>query len=195
MLKSLKNTARSVKTFISPTDRMRLLKQLPKNAICAEIGVWKGGFSQEILKTTSPKKLHLIDPWIFQSEFAERWYGGAIAKSQDDMDAIHDDVATKFKPFPQVIINRGTSADVFPQFDDHYFDWVYIDGNHYYEYVLEDLNHALKKVRPGGIIAGDDYTWGPEYDLPVTRAVHDFTVTNGLTQALRVIDTQFLIQI
>jgi len=44
-------------------NREELLKMLPKNAIIAEIGVDKGYFSEQIIKTTIPKKLHLIDCW------------------------------------------------------------------------------------------------------------------------------------
>jgi hypothetical protein len=49
---------------------------MSKGSVCAEIGVWKGDYSDLILTITSPKKLHLIDPWEFQSEFSERmWWG------------------------------------------------------------------------------------------------------------------------
>ena len=49
--------------------RAELLKRTPKDSICAEVGVWKGEFSKQILKRTSPRMLHLIDPWMFQPDF------------------------------------------------------------------------------------------------------------------------------
>ncbi|HIF08442.1 MAG TPA: hypothetical protein EYQ81_00345 [Sneathiellales bacterium] len=62
---------------------MLLLDRLAKNAVCAEIGVWKGDFSAQILKITAPKQLHLVDPWKFQSQFPRRLYGGAGAANQN----------------------------------------------------------------------------------------------------------------
>ncbi|MGH7859695.1 MAG: hypothetical protein ACREQY_20400, partial [Candidatus Binatia bacterium] len=75
---------------IGPKDRRAfLLRMLPRDAVCAEIGVWKGELSRRILDKTSPRRLHLIDPWLFQPEFPTRIYGGGAAKSQGDMDEIY----------------------------------------------------------------------------------------------------------
>ncbi len=35
-------------------------------------------------------------------------------------------------------------------------DLAYIDGNHLYEYIAEDIKNAIRLVRVGGIICGDD---------------------------------------
>jgi hypothetical protein len=40
----------------------------------AEIGVWKRDFSAKILAAVGPSKLHVVDPWKFESDGA---YGGA----------------------------------------------------------------------------------------------------------------------
>ena len=39
------------------------------------------------------------------------------------------------------------------------FDIIYIDGNHEPEYVLEDAVLSFRKLKPGGIIIFDDYTF------------------------------------
>ena len=167
---------------------------MPRKAICAEIGVWKGGFSEQILSTTSPKRLHLIDPWEFQSEFSERMFGGSVAKSQQDMDNIYNAVKEKFKGFQNVVFNRGKSEKILHEFPDQYFDWVYVDGNHYYDYVIQDLQMCLRKVRRGGFITGDDYGWGESDGFPVKAAVQDFVNDNGLEGKLTVIGGQFIIE-
>ncbi|GAF91076.1 unnamed protein product, partial [marine sediment metagenome] len=74
----------------------KLLSVLPKRAICAEIGVWKGAFAEQLLKEFKPKKLYLIDPYKFMPTYSHRLYGGAIAKNQHDMDKIFEDVSAKF---------------------------------------------------------------------------------------------------
>jgi hypothetical protein len=168
---------------------------MPSEGRCAEIGVWKGGFSERILNATAPAELHLIDPWAFQSEFSDRIFGGSSAEGQKDMDTIHENVCQKFINHSNVKIHRGTSKSILAQFEDNYFDWVYIDGNHYYEYVIEDLRLSLAKVKPGGIIAGDDYTWGRKYDFPVRKAVKDFLKQINYAGRIQLIQSQFIIRI
>ena len=175
--------------------RHLLLEKMPKGSVCAEIGVWKGDFSDLILDMASPKTLHLIDPWEFQSEFSERMYGGSVARSQRDMDLIYEGVRNRFGECRNIIFNRGKSEKVLYEFPDDYFDWVYIDGNHYYDYVMKDLEACFLKVKPGGIIAGDDYTWGEQDDYPVRRAVRDFIAAKSLKNNLKVLDSQFYIKL
>ncbi len=179
----------------SNNPRLLLLQKMPKRAVCAEIGVWKGDYSELILGTTLPEKLHLIDPWEFQGEFSERMYGGAVAKSQTDMDSIYENVKKRFAKYQNVVLNKGKSEKVLHEFRDGYFEWVYIDGNHYYDYVLKDLEICFSKVKPSGIIAGDDYTWGEKDGFPVRKAVQEFTNAKGLQNNLRVIGSQFIIQL
>jgi predicted O-methyltransferase YrrM len=73
-----------------------------------------------------------------------------------------------------VVIRRQTSLDAVHAFPDNYFDWIYIDGNHLYEHVKKDLECYYPKVRPNGIIAGDDYCFPGWWDDGVTRAVDEF---------------------
>ena len=65
--------------------------------------------------------------------------------------------------------------------DAEALDRVYIDGNHAYEFVLEDLRSWYPKVRPGGLVVGDDYdrpdAW---WDDGVTRAVMEFVKTEAV---------------
>jgi len=161
--------------------RASLLSRLPGGAICAEIGVWRGDFSARILNVTRPRELHLIDPWAFDSDFPTRWYGGKKAKSQADMDAIHDSVVARFGANPAVTIHRRKSADAACAFADHTFDWVYIDGDHSYAAVVQDLRVWRSKVKPEGWIAGDDLIWRDEFGaIPVRRAVEEFVIACGL---------------
>jgi len=45
-------------------------------------------------------------------------------------------------------------------FGDFYFDWVYLDSSHEYEHTKKELAVLKRKVRRGGLIAGDD--WQPD---------------------------------
>jgi len=154
--------------------RSWVLNDIPRNSRCAEVGVWKGDFSAQILSTVKPSELHLIDPWVFRPTFPNRWYGGAKAASQSDMDAIHAGVMKRFHGRAEVRIHRMRSLDAVAQFPDKSLDWVYIDGDHSYEAVKADLVAWLCKVKIGGALVGDDYDWLDESGAPsVLRAVEE----------------------
>ena len=70
-----------------------------------------------------------------------------------------------------VTIIKNDSVLESKNYDNEYFDIVYIDASHEYEYVIEDIKHWLPKVKKGGIICGDDYT--PAWS-GVMRAVNEF---------------------
>jgi hypothetical protein len=154
---------RNLLLFNRPRNRGRaaVLAAMPDRAVCAELGVWKGEFSTEIA-ARNPVQLHLIDPWHFEPALPNRWYGGALAKSQADMDTIMQDVAHRFRNRPNVTIHRGKSLDIARQFPDRHFDWIYIDGDHSYQAVLDDLETWQKKMKRGGVICLDDYPWRDE---------------------------------
>lgn len=158
----------------SRDPRVALLRRMPKGSTCAEIGVWKGDYSEKILAVARPKRLHLIDPWLFQGQYPDRLYGGKGAADQGAMDDIYRSVRDRFESRPNVSIHRDTSEGAAGLFEDGYFDWVYIDGNHYYEFIKADLEIYYHKVRRGGFLAGDDYDWGAEDGFPVKRAVDEF---------------------
>lgn len=154
--------------------RSDLLELMPKNSICVEIGVWKGALSKKVLKIVQPKEFHLIDPWLFQPEFKERWYGGALAEDQKDMDKIYSYVLNKFKKYKNIIIHRDYSEKISEKFQNNYFDWIYLDGNHHYEFVKKDIELYLPKLKKGGYLIGDDYLWGKQYSYPVKKALNEF---------------------
>ena len=139
--------------------------------------------------------LHLIDPWLFDPAYPDYWHGGAIAKSQGDMDRICQDVKMQFAGAPNVQIHRGTSSDILSRFDDGYFDWIYIDADHRYPHVVSDLRLCLAKTKPGGLVAGDDYTWGSTEGYPVRRAVEKVVEEHDLDQNLTILHSQFIVEL
>lgn len=160
-----------LRLFRSEPYRFRrdfLLKKLPRNSICAEIGVLRGDFSERILEIVKPRELHLIDPWLFSR---------SRAKSQQELDERHEAVCRRFARECSagiVTIHREPSIDAGRRFADGYFDWVYIDGDHAYEAVKRDLEIYCAKVKPGGYITGDDYHHPGHWDDGVTIAVDEF---------------------
>jgi len=134
-----------------------LVKMLPKHSIGAEIGVWTGKFTRQVLDIVKPSQYHLIDPWAFMPKYPRRWYGGSRAKSQPDMDKIFKEVKKEFGPLPCTCLHRTTAMVAAKDFPDEYFDWVYIDGDHSYKEVKQDIKNYQPLVKPGGLLCGDDW--------------------------------------
>lgn len=152
-----------------------VLDQIPLGSTGAEVGVWKGDLSARLLERCS--HLHLVDPWAFQPQHADSWYGGAEAVSQSDMDAIHRGVMDRFADeiaTGRVAIHRLPSTEAARYVQDWSLDWVYIDGDHTYGGVVADLAAWVPKVRPGGLVMGDDYQSDGWWGDGVTRAVEEW---------------------
>jgi len=60
----MKKTISLFKPSFRYRDGTYWLKEIPKNSVCAEIGVYMGDNSELILKIAKPKKLFLIDSWV-----------------------------------------------------------------------------------------------------------------------------------
>lgn len=146
--------------------RYAMLEQLPAGGVVAELGVDSGGFSQQIWDICNPSHLHLIDTWD-SPRYNED-------KAQQ--------VARRFAPYMasgRVHIHRGYSTTRAADFEDNYFDWIYIDTDHSYTTTRDELRLYAPKVKPGGIIAGHDFikgNWLHGYRYGVIEAVHAFCV-------------------
>jgi predicted O-methyltransferase YrrM len=70
---------------------------------------------------------------------------------------------------------------------------VWLDGDHSYEGVKADLEHLSRSLRPGGLIAGDDYTAGGWWGDGVIRAVDEFAASGR--GRLTVVGLHFLLRL
>ena len=175
-----------------------LLAMLPKDSIGAEIGVHKGDFSAQLLRAVTPRTLHLIDPWKFESSetYKDSWYGGKTGGGQGEMDARYEGVRQRFQQelaSGRMAIHRDYSGDALGKLPDASLDWAYIDGNHLYEFVKQDLELCFAKVRPGGFITGDDYEEGNWWEGGVKKAVDEF-IQQHPVKLLALQNAQFVLQ-
>ncbi|MCF8485826.1 MAG: class I SAM-dependent methyltransferase [Rhodobacteraceae bacterium] len=171
--------------------RGRLLRSLPKGAIVAEVGVWEGGFSHRILEICDPKELHLIDPWLYMPEFSNTGFGKK--KNEHLMEERYHKVVARFADDPRVKVHRATSEVAMAKFPDGYFDWVYLDGNHNEPFIGQDLALSLTKVKPNGIISGDDYNWMADtLAAPVRTAVENMMAELGGKATLKLMANQYI---
>lgn len=89
------------------------------------------------------------------------------------MDLIYLAVRMRMGWRSSVRIHRMASTDAAELFMDETFDFVYIDADHTYDAVKADLSAWWPKVRPGGVLAGDDYGFAGWWEDGVTRAVSE----------------------
>lgn len=144
-------------------DRDELLKLIPKGGVCAEVGIMYCDFSQKILETTEPRKLHLIDIETGPVEIAKKRFSKEIASDR-------------------VEVHKGDSAACLLQFPPNYFDWVYIDGDHRYEGVKKDLEASHSRLKPDGLIVMNDYQYFSIVEFMkygVIEAVNEFCIQYG----------------
>lgn len=175
--------------------RLEMLARMPRGGRCAEIGVWNGGFSAAILDVTEPQELVLIDPWDLLARQDDGEWTHARHQDAAFMAGMHDNVRALYGTRPNVTIRRGFSAEVLEDYPDDYFDWVYIDGNHLYDFVRADLSVSHRKVRAGGIIAGDDFFWKRDGRMHVREAVLDTLREWGTPRRPERIGQQFMIRV
>jgi len=193
---TIKRVAR--KLFRTHKKRDFLLLMMPKNSVCAEIGVHLGDFSERILKIVKPKELHLIDPLKYEESdvYNKSLYGGKYGKNQAHMDDRYEKVSKRFISQIEngkVKLARGFSSKVLQSFEDNYFDWIYIDGNHQYDFAKKDLELCINKVKKGGYITGDDYLEGGWYQGGVKKAV-DELVELGYLTVVKIKRIQFIVK-
>lgn len=187
----MKSERKNVKIKI----RKCILESVPKNGICAEVGVWKGVFAEKILKQ-EPKKLYLIDPYVLIKGDIPR---ERECKTQRGMDDFFVDLKEYFSQYDNIEWVREYSWYAAELFPNEYFDWIYLDGDHHYEAVKKDLESFAPKIKSGGILCGDDWLWGPARDeleikRPIKRAVTEFLDQSDSFVMEKVYISQFILR-
>ena len=155
-----------VKNCAVVLNRQALLSRMKKGGKVAEIGVNCGDFSELILKIVEPERLHLIDIWN-SAMYPESLWKEVCAKFREP---VNDG---------KVWIHRKFSIEAADDFENDYFDWIYLDADHSYDSVSGELAKYAPKIKHDGIIAGHDYTQGHWEELckyGVIEAVHEFCV-------------------
>jgi len=161
--------------FIKNNNRVDFLSILPKNSICAELGVYSGRFSYYIIKETLPKKLYLIDP--YWKEYGEEFWWNK--KKTWDIFCKAVKVIQKYdiEKCSSFIIDRD--IDFLKGIKDRYFDWVYLDSSHEYEDTLKELEAVKLKVKEDGLICGHDYRDNPKHrHHGVCKAINEWVEDN-----------------
>lgn len=139
------------------TNREAALYEMPKGVICAEVGVAYGDFSEKILEHMHPKYFWAIDYFSQETQYKNCGYDKFIDSSES-----HENIYRgRFRDYIEkntMGIKQGISWEVLEEFEDDYFDYVYLDADHRYESVIKDVEVLYRKCKSGAIIQFNDYT-------------------------------------
>jgi hypothetical protein len=150
------------------STRLELLKYLPKNIISAELGVFMGLFSKQIIKTLNPIKHYMVDIWDGEMTSGDK-DGNNIIQIKD-MNDIYLNLKNEYIDNNQIEIIKDKSQNFLKNISDDYFDFIYVDGDHTYSAVYQDMILSLSKIKNNGFLCGHDYIDNYE----VQHAVNDF---------------------
>jgi len=156
---------------------VRLLRgEIENPQMGAEVGVWEGGLSESLLSGFPTLQLLMVDRY----EVFDNGGTGRLSKvnTQEGMlealnKAMERTLFAKERRI-QLVANSLLVASIIQK---ESLDFAHIDADHHYEKTLADLEAYFPKVKPGGLLSGDDYHsrrgWG------VKKAVDEFADDNG----------------
>jgi hypothetical protein len=145
-----------------------------------EVGVQAGHYSEIILKSWLGRRLYSVDPWRVWNSAT---YRDPANVTQQRQDQLFLEAKARLEPFQErSVILRKTSREASGDFADRSLDFVYLDAQHHYDAIREDLRLWHSKVKPGGIVAGDDYRDVGDIKAVcgVQTAVNEFIAANNL---------------
>jgi hypothetical protein len=120
-----------------------------------ELGVFRGAFAEQMLRNCpSIANYYMIDPW----RHLDDWNKPANV-DQSEFDEIYAEAMerTAFAHERRIVL-RGKTTEAIEHIPDATLDIAYIDADHSLRGIAIDLMRTYPKVRPGGILGGDDYT-------------------------------------
>lgn len=144
-----------------------------------EVGAGSGHYASLLLERWNGRKLHLIDPW---NDVAD--YEGP--NDEEHEDAYRECMRRTSRWENRVVVHRALSTEAAPSFGDGSLDFVRIDGNPSYEGTCRDIRFWWPKVKPGGLLFGNNFLDGQlvEGDFGVRSAVREFERQNRVAVAV-----------
>lgn len=151
-------------------------------AVFVELGAWKGRSASfmgvEIANSGKPIAFFSVDHW-----------GGTPGESAHDTDAdvqggtLYEAFMRNTDPVRRYVRPiRSETVAAARQFGDQTVDFLYVDADHTFAGVTRDLDAWWPKLKPGAVMAGDDWCfYEPGTDrLGVREAVMAFAAMRNL---------------
>lgn len=166
---------------------------LGEDLIGAEIGVFKAeSFCSLLIHCKNIKKLYGIDFWQSYTDFLKEPYDGkpAYTISDTDIKIIRNIAFANIKKYDienkSIIVEKDSSLASL-DFDDNFFDFVFVDTYMDFNQCSKDLEDWYPKVKPKGIFSGHD--WNSDV---VQLAVYKFRKKYNIKSKMSTFDNTFI---
>jgi hypothetical protein len=142
------------------------------NCVFVEVGAWFGKSTNHLAKKIreSKKNIHFttVDTWKGTDD--EDIHQTIVGSFSGDIFYEFIDNTIYSNNYGQIETIKDTSRNAANNFANNSIDYIMLDAGHSYDALKDDLNVWYNKVKPGGIVSGDDY--GVFYG--VTQAADEF---------------------
>jgi hypothetical protein len=154
-----------------------IVTHLPNNASVVEIGSWMGKstnhFVSKVKEQNKKIRFSAIDTFKGSSGGWDDSLHKAILEPYDgDLYTEFSNNSVLMDNFNDITIIKDSSYNSKNLFLNNSQDFIMIDAGHEYTEVLSDIDSWFYKLKPGGIIAGDDF--GTNLFEGLTRAVDEY---------------------
>lgn len=157
--------------FTFPELYSQMATHFPDGSHFVEIGAWKGKsaafMAVELINKKKNIRFDCVDTWKGSPEHLD--VGGEAFEPElvNNPEWIWEFFNANIEPVKNIITTvRKSSLEAAALYPDESLDFVFIDASHDYFNVTNDITAWYPKVRSKtGIIAGHDYSWGPEVKL------------------------------
>lgn len=155
----------------------KMVEEATDGSHFVEIGTWKGKSTSfmgvEIANSGKKIKFDCID--TFKGS-VEHQYDPSIVNG-----TLFDEFKQNTKPIePYINPIVSDSVEAAKNYEDGSVDFIFLDGDHSYEGLCKDLEAWLPKLKPGGVIAGDDINNKdfPDVAKSILNFITDFDIDN-----------------
>ena len=137
----------------------KMVENAPFNSTFVEVGAWFGKSTNYLAGKIkeSKKNIHFTTIDTFKGTQTEELHLNIV-------DNFNGDILYEFIDNTIISNNYGTfdiikdeSKNAATQFANESIEYLMIDGGHSYDEVMDDIRLWYNKVKPGGVISGDDY--------------------------------------
>ncbi len=144
--------------FYWPEFYQQVVRELPSPAKIVEVGTWRGRSTCFLAECVKRSGKHIefwaVDTFLGSNESIHQTL---VANMTTDLYTDFLNNLEMCEVSEIVTPLKSSSVTASRQFSNSSLDFVMIDGAHDRESVLQDINAWLPKIKPGGLIAGDDY--------------------------------------
>ena len=114
--------------MITYETRNDLIDTLPKDLVVAELGVFRGEFSNEIHQRIHPSTLYLVDIWEGTMGSGDK--DGQNHITINNMEDVYHEIKDRYLEVDNIHVIRARSLDFLNSQQNNSFDMIYVDADH-----------------------------------------------------------------